>query len=94
MKKTKSYILRIASLDGNDVSRSHHEILDEDGWNVQEVDALYAIVCVGSQGAEIIDDGYRTVEEAQRSWPEALTSGSMSNHTSHIEPKKNRPYAG
>ena len=91
MKKTKTYILKIECLDGNDVTRSHHEILDENGWNVQEVNALYAIVCVGPQGAEIVDDGYRTLEEAQQSWPEAFTSGSMSNRTAHTEPKKKRP---
>jgi len=68
----KNYILKIESLDGNDVTRSQYEILDEDGLNMQETGALYAIVAVGSYGAEIVDDGYRTLEEAQQAWPDAL----------------------
>ena len=39
---------------------------------LQEMDALYAIVSVGSHGAEIVDDGYRSLEEAQQAWPDAL----------------------
>lgn len=71
MAKNKSYILKIESLTGKEVTRDQHEILDDEGWNVQEVRALYAIVRVGKDGAEIMDDGYRSIEEIQRSWPTA-----------------------
>lgn len=72
MAGDKNYILRIDSYTGGATSRDHHQILDSEGWNVQEVDALYAIVNIRGDIAQIVDDGYCSLEEAQKAWPDAL----------------------
>ena len=66
------FILRVDSSTGRASTRDQHEILDEDGWNVQEIPAIYVVVRIGRNGAEIVDDGYRSLEEAQNAWPNAL----------------------
>lgn len=71
MARNSYYILKVDSFAGDEVIRDQHEILDEDSWNMRDIEALYAIVRVGKDGAEIIDDGYRSFEEVQRSWPKA-----------------------
>lgn len=71
MRRNTYHILKIDSFTGDDVTRNQHEILDEEGWNVQEIDALYAVIRVGGNGAEIVDDGYRSIDEIKQSWPEA-----------------------
>jgi len=71
MGRNRYHILKIDSFTGDDVIRDQHQILDEEGWNVREIGALYAVIHVGREGAEIIDDGYRSIEEIQRSWPKA-----------------------
>lgn len=76
MPRHKYYILKIDSYTGDDTTRDQHEILDEDGWN-QEIPALYAIVRIAKDGASIADDGYRSIAEAQKSWPEALLSNAI-----------------
>ena len=79
MGRNRYYILKIDSFTGKDVTRDQNEILDEEGWNVQEVSALYAIIRVGDDGAKIIDDGYRSLEEVQESWPKAVSPLSDSS---------------
>lgn len=70
--RCKHYILQIDSYTGEDTTRDQHEILDDDGWNVQEVPALYAIARIAQDNASIVDDGYCSIAEAQKSWPEAI----------------------
>lgn len=77
MPRHKYYILQIDSYTGNDTTRDQHEILDEEGWNLQEIPALYVIVRVAKDGAEIADDGYRSIDEAQKAWPAALAPNSI-----------------
>ena len=83
-KKTRQryFILRIDSYTAKDTTRDQHEILDEEGWNVQEIDALYAVICIGGDGAEIADDGYRSMEEAQQAWPHALPKQRINTNES------------
>ena len=53
------YILAIDAYTGDDTFRH------------QNAETLFAIVSIDDDGAEIIDDGYRTREEAKAAWPEA-----------------------
>jgi hypothetical protein len=76
MRREKYYILQVDSYTGDDTTRDQHEILDEEGWNIQEIPALYAIVRIARDGASIADDGYRSITEAQKAWPEALPSNA------------------
>jgi hypothetical protein len=66
------HILRVDSYTGDDTSRDQHEILDEEGLEFKEISALFVIVIFTAEGAEIIDDGYRSMAEAQKAWPEAI----------------------
>lgn len=70
--RCKCYILQVDSYTGEDTTRDQHEILDEEGWNEQEISALYAVVRIKESGASIADDGYRSIAEAQEAWPEAI----------------------
>src|SRR5215468_5741743 len=70
--RQRYFLLRIDSYTGKDTTRDQHEILDEEGWNVQEIDTLYAVIRIGGDGAEIAHDGYRSLAEAQKAWPHAL----------------------
>lgn len=72
MARCKTYILKIDSYTGDNSARDHHQILDTEGWNVQDVEAVYAIVRIEADRAEIVDDGYRSLAEAQEAWPNAL----------------------
>jgi hypothetical protein len=58
----KYYIIKIESYEGSDTS-----ILCENG----DVDYLFAVVVVDDEGnAEIVDNGYRSRDEAELAWPE------------------------
>ena len=70
--RQRHFVLRVDCFTGRTTTRDQHEILDEDGWNVQEIPALYVIVRIDRDGAEIVDDGYPSMEEAQEAWPNAL----------------------
>jgi len=85
MPRGKYYILQVDSYTGDDTTRDQHEILDEEGWNMQEIPALYVIVRVDKDGAEIVDDGYRSIEEAQESWPKAAAPNAtpIRSHAKH-----------
>lgn len=90
MPRHKYYILKIDSYTGDDTTRDQHEILDEDGWNVQEIPALYVIVRIDGDSASIADDGYRSLAEAQKAWPKALPSNATHarSHARHKLRKK------
>ena len=85
MARSKTYILKIDSYTGDNTARDHHEILDNEGWNVQEVDAIYAIVSIQAGSAEIVDDGYRSLAEAQEAWfnalPQKVNNGIQQSQT-------------
>lgn len=57
------YIIKIESYEGSDTS-----ILCENG----DGDYIFAVVVVDDEGnAEIVDNGYRSCDEAEMAWPEA-----------------------
>ncbi len=64
------YVLQVGSYEGDSTARTQL------GWSGEDestpVAALYAIVKVDTGGASIVDDGYRSREEARAAWPEAL----------------------
>jgi hypothetical protein len=68
------HIVAITSYAGKDTSRV------QEGGETQDYndrlgdypgDVLYAVITVSGGRAEIVDDGYRSYEEAQKAWPEA-----------------------
>jgi disulfide oxidoreductase YuzD len=62
----KYYILKIESYDGQDTS-----II----CGINNQDYLFAIVVIDDEGnAEIVDNGYRSRDEAELAWPEAKLS--------------------
>jgi hypothetical protein len=89
MPRDRFYILRVDSYTGHDTSRDQHEILDEEGWNVQEISALYAVVRIDEDGASIADDGYRSIAEAQKAWPKAFPSNATHGN-SHATRKRRK----
>jgi hypothetical protein len=89
MRREKYYILQVDSYTGDDTTRDQHEVLDEEGWNIQEISALYAIVRIARGGASIADDGYRSLAEAQETWPEALPSNAT-HARSHARRKRRK----
>lgn len=60
----KLYILELKELCGEDVDI---QLMNEG----EPVDTLYCIISVGENGAHIVDNGYRSIKEAQDAWPEA-----------------------
>jgi len=64
------YIVAIDSYRGDTTCREQSTWQSID--NVEDVRVLYAVVTVEGSKAEIIDDGYRSREEAAAAWPEAL----------------------
>ena len=84
--RCKYYILQVDSFTGKDTTRDQHEILDEEGWNEQEISALYVVVRIDGDGASIADDGYRSIAEAKQAWPEA-TAPSLPSERSAAEHK-------
>lgn len=64
MPKRPTYILEVDSLDGEERTIS---VTDRDG----DACRVYAVIGIGSKGAVILDNGYRTREEAREAWPEA-----------------------
>lgn len=65
--KTKTYILEIEALDGEERTIS---ITDRN----LEACSVFAVVAIGGDGATIVDNGYRSREEAKAAWPEAICS--------------------
>lgn len=64
----RHFIVRIESYDGRD---THLRCGDDDG----EQDFLYCVVVVGEEGGgTIVDNGYRSYDEAATAWPEAGTA--------------------
>jgi len=59
------YILALDSLDGDDSVI----YLEADGVST---DSLFCIISVGPNGAGIIDNGYRSLNEARAAWPDAI----------------------
>jgi len=62
------YILAIDSYEG-DTTRRAQSTGEPD--MPREVGSLYAILRIDEGNAEIVDDGYRTRDEALGAWPEA-----------------------
>lgn len=65
MSETKTYIVEIPQLLGDDTTI----YLEADG---DAVKSLFAVLAVSADGASIVDNGYRSIEEAYQSWPEAI----------------------
>ena len=65
MARKKYYILALESLDGEDCMI----YLEADGVATE---FLFCVVLIGPEGAEIIDSGYRSLNEARSAWPEAV----------------------
>lgn len=59
----KLWILAIEAYEGSDTA--------VEVFGAHEAGRLYAVVETGPTGAEIVDRGYRSREEAKRAWPEA-----------------------
>ena len=64
-KSVEHYVLRIESYVGEHSAREQQVRSDT------QAEAVYAIVRVDTEGAEIVDDGYRSRGEAIRAWPQA-----------------------
>lgn len=58
------YIVEISRLDGDDTTI----YLEADS---ESVECLFAVVAI-ENGASIVDNGYRSIEEAKAAWPEAI----------------------
>jgi len=63
------YVVAIDSYDGDSTRREQFTWSEPDRPFVLK--ALYAIVRVGESSASLVDDGYRSREEAVEAWPEA-----------------------
>ena len=63
--ETKNYIVEISRVEGDETSIY---LDDKDG----PVDYLFAIVSIAERGACILDNCYRTIDEAQLMWPNAI----------------------
>jgi hypothetical protein len=66
----RHYILRIENLNGEVVQRDHFHPTDH--LDVETADCAFAVIDVTKAGAEIIDDGYTSWEEARKAWPDAI----------------------
>ncbi len=60
------YIVQLVPYEGEDTAL----------W-VEGGDTLFCIVTVSEEGAAIVDNGYRSVEEAKAAWPEAKEPSSV-----------------
>ena len=60
-----NYIVAIDSLDGKKVQIK----VDVNGVGYS---TAYAILSVDQSGASIVDNGYRSIDEARKAWPEAI----------------------
>lgn len=70
----KYFILQITSYAGGDTARdqSGGETAEHsDRLSTYPGDTLYAVIVVEGDHAEIVDDGYRSYEEAKTTWPNA-----------------------
>ena len=63
------YVVAIDSYDGDSTRREQFTWSEPDRTHVLK--ALYAIVRVEGSSASLVDDGYRSREEAVEAWPEA-----------------------
>jgi hypothetical protein len=65
----RRYIVRLDSYTG-DQSAMMCSLLEGDEWEPMET--LYCVIAVTENGAEIVDCGYRSFDEAKRVWPQAI----------------------
>jgi hypothetical protein len=65
MKRTNAYVVEIPQIQGDETT-----IYLETNGNV--VKSLYAIVEISDGGASIVDNCYRTIDEARSAWPQAI----------------------
>jgi hypothetical protein len=63
--ETNNYIVEIGKVDGEDTTI----YLEANG---ESVDYLFAVISIAERGACVVDTCYRSVAEAQASWPEAI----------------------
>lgn len=64
----KYYIVQIEPLDGEMVTREQSS-----EWSGPEGCNIFVVIAADDNGAEVIDDGYRSAWEAKQAWPEAIT---------------------
>jgi hypothetical protein len=65
MEETKSYIVEISNVFGDDTTI----YLESNG---EPVESFYAVIGIAERGACVLDTCYRSVAEAQAAWPEAI----------------------
>lgn len=78
MYDRKTYIFEIPQVPGDETTI----YLEADG---RAVKSLFAIVEISHGGASIVDNCYRTINEAQSAWPEAIAPKPYHLTTSAIE---------
>jgi hypothetical protein len=61
-----NYILELQQLDGEDIGI----MLYDDRNNI--LPSLWCIIAVDESGATIIDNGYRSLAEVTKAWPDAI----------------------
>jgi hypothetical protein len=69
------YISRIDSYEGDSTSRKQENWAVRNrgasDFEINDVVALWAVICILNGKAEIVDDGYRSYEEAKAAWGDA-----------------------
>jgi hypothetical protein len=63
------YILEIDSFESEETTRLQN-VIDGRGL-AAEAKYLYAVIAIDSDGAHLVDDGYRSRDEALQVWPDA-----------------------
>jgi hypothetical protein len=65
----KYFVLAVESYDGDTTCRN--QMTWGQDSDPHDVKAMYAVVSLEGDHAEIVDDGYRSLAEAKEAWPEA-----------------------
>ena len=74
----KTYIVEIPQVNGDETTI----YLAANGYPVK---SLFAIVAISDGGASVVDNCYRTIDEAQSAWPEAIAPKPYHLTTTAIE---------
>lgn len=61
----RRYIVEIPQVNGDETTI----YLETNGYPVK---SLFVIVAISDGGASVVDNCYRTIDEAQSAWPEAI----------------------
>jgi hypothetical protein len=78
MNEKKTYIVEIPQILGDETTIYL-------GTNGYAVKSLFAIVAISGGGASIVDNCYRTIDEAQSAWPDAIAPKPYHLTTTAIE---------